>query len=287
MRACLRRHVTDATGANSSSWLITRASLCRAPPPIRQTSRRRGQAYSAGHPTQNPLKGQAPFSCRSDTTICALDSLQSVNRATGGTHALPSYQRPCVCRLYRKRLWTGRPFRRPGWAHRPPTGRACQRWVPTARSHLARRVGLRNSRRGMRRRYRPQRAERSSSVVVNALASRMVQVAGRFSTPEDAWRRAGRARRRSRRDHRTHRDDRRLPVPPREGPPSRDFPTLHFDFGVPLVPAVSAAVTRLTVRHVPATASFAQASRRFAASRPLLSGRAWPGPGELVRRFVA
>jgi len=76
-------------------------------------------------------------------------------------------------------------------------------------------------------------------------------------------------------------------VPAPAGRASRDFQTLHFDFGVPLVPFAAADVARLTALHVPAWVSSAQALTRFVGLRPLLSGHTCPGLGELVRRFVA
>lgn len=76
-------------------------------------------------------------------------------------------------------------------------------------------------------------------------------------------------------------------VPPPAGRVSRDFQTLHFDFGVPHVPFAAADVARLKALHVPAWVSSAQALTRFVGLRPLLSGHTWPGLEELVRRFVA
>ena len=119
------------------------------------------------------------------------------------------------------------------------------------------------------------------------LASRYItRVPDRFTTPEDAWRCAGEF---------VSDDDAiaasiemigTFVVPPPGGPPSRDFQTLHFDFGVPLVPVAPADVGRLTALHVPASAS-AQAFTRFVPLRRLLSGHAGPGLDELVRRFAA
>ena len=122
---------------------------------------------------------------------------------------------------------------------------------------------------------------------LDVLAVHVTRVPGRFATPEAAWQRAvefvG--------------DDDEIAasievigtfvVPPPGGPPSRDFQTLHFDFGVPLVPVVPADVARLTALYVPASASSAQALTRFVPLRPLLSRCAWPNLEELVRRFVA
>ena len=39
-------------------------------------------------------------------------------------------------------------------------------------------------------------------------------------------------------------------IPPPDGPPSRDFQTLHFHFGLPLAPVAPADVARFTALHV-------------------------------------
>jgi hypothetical protein len=119
------------------------------------------------------------------------------------------------------------------------------------------------------------------------LAGHITRVPGHFATTEDAYQGAA--------EYVVDDGEVAAPiemigtfvVPPPDGPPSRDFQTLHFDFGVPLVPVVPAEVARLTALHVPASASSAQASTRFVGLRPLVSGHAWPGLDELVRRFVA
>jgi hypothetical protein len=122
---------------------------------------------------------------------------------------------------------------------------------------------------------------------LDVLASHVVRVPGRFVTPEDAWQRAGEL----------VVDDEEVAerievigsfvVPPPDGPSSRDFQTLHFDFGLPLVPIAPADVARVTALHIPASAPSARALTRFVPLRGLLGGRAWPGPAELVRRFGA
>ncbi|MGI8417013.1 MAG: hypothetical protein ACR2P2_12580 [Nakamurella sp.] len=124
-------------------------------------------------------------------------------------------------------------------------------------------------------------------VIPGDLTSYITRVPGRFATPEDAWRCTD--------EYVAAADVVAAPiemigtfvVPPPAGPASRDFQTLHFDFGVPLVPFTAADVARLTALHVPASASSAQALTRFVPLRPLLSGHTWPGLEELVRRFVA
>jgi hypothetical protein len=76
-------------------------------------------------------------------------------------------------------------------------------------------------------------------------------------------------------------------IPPLDGSPSRDFQTLHFDFGVPLDPVAKADVARWTALQVPASASSVHPVTRFVPLRPLLGGHPWPDHNELVRRFVA
>lgn len=75
-------------------------------------------------------------------------------------------------------------------------------------------------------------------------------------------------------------------VPPPDGPPSRDFQTLHLDFGLPLTPVVPADVARYTALHVPGDALPSDAVTRFVPLRSLLGGRPWPDRHELIRRFT-
>jgi hypothetical protein len=75
-------------------------------------------------------------------------------------------------------------------------------------------------------------------------------------------------------------------IPPLHGPPSRDFQTLHFDFGVPLVPVVAGDVARFTALHVGADAAPSDALTRLVAIRALLARRRWADPDELLRRFA-
>jgi hypothetical protein len=107
-----------------------------------------------------------------------------------------------------------------------------------------------------------------------------------FATPEDAWRWA-----------RGFVDDDDgidtgievigiFVIPPPEGPSGRDFQTLHFDFGLPLVPVGPADVARLTALHVPAEVPATTAITRFVPLRPLLNARRWPDHDELVSRFA-
>ena len=113
------------------------------------------------------------------------------------------------------------------------------------------------------------------------------RVTGHFATPKDAWQCTSEF---------IGTDDvidapieviGNFVIPPLDGTPSRDFQTLHFDFGVPLAPVATADVARWTALHVPAWASSAHAFTRFVPLRPLLGGHPWPDHDELVRRFVA
>ncbi|MGI8678394.1 MAG: hypothetical protein ACR2LX_06875 [Jatrophihabitans sp.] len=70
----------------------------------------------------------------------------------------------------------------------------------------------------------------------------VARVSGPFASPKDAWRCA--------RGFLGVDDAIDAPIepigefviPPPDGPPSRDFQTLHFDFGIPLAPVVPADV---------------------------------------------
>jgi hypothetical protein len=76
-------------------------------------------------------------------------------------------------------------------------------------------------------------------------------------------------------------------LPPPDGPPSRDFQTLHFDFGLPLIPGAHADVARFTALHIAADAAPVQAATRLVSLRGLLGAASWPDRGELLRRFAA
>ena len=75
-------------------------------------------------------------------------------------------------------------------------------------------------------------------------------------------------------------------LPPPDGPPSRDFQTLHLDFGLPLTRVAAADVARFTALHVPADAAPSHAATRLVPLRPLLAGGPWPDRAELLRRFA-
>ncbi len=76
-------------------------------------------------------------------------------------------------------------------------------------------------------------------------------------------------------------------VPPFDGAETRDFQTLHFDFGLPLDPKVEQDIVRYTALYVPAGVAGVQAATRLVPLVALLSQRAWPPPAELVERLIS
>src|SRR5436305_431384 len=52
-------------------------------------------------------------------------------------------------------------------------------------------------------------------------------------------------------------------LPPADESASRDFQTLHFDFGLPLVPAEPGDVARFTALHIPTDARASGAATRL------------------------
>ena len=76
-------------------------------------------------------------------------------------------------------------------------------------------------------------------------------------------------------------------VPPLGGVATRDFQTLHFDFGLPLDPKVDQEIARYTALYVPADVVDVQAVTRLVPLVALLGQRSWPPPAELVARLTA
>jgi hypothetical protein len=76
-------------------------------------------------------------------------------------------------------------------------------------------------------------------------------------------------------------------LPPPDGHESRDFQTLHFDFGVPLNPKLEADVGRYTALHIPNGFGPVSAMTRIVPLAPLLGQRTWPSGTELVARLIA
>lgn len=76
-------------------------------------------------------------------------------------------------------------------------------------------------------------------------------------------------------------------LPPADAGESRDFQTLHFDFGLPLDPVSEADVGRFTALHIPFGFEAVSAVTRLVPLAPLLAQRLWPGRSELIDRLVA
>jgi hypothetical protein len=74
-------------------------------------------------------------------------------------------------------------------------------------------------------------------------------------------------------------------IPPPGGEETRDFQTLHFDFGLPLDPKVEQDVARYTALYVPTEVGDVHAVTRLVPLVALLGQRSWPEPGELVERL--
>ena len=75
-------------------------------------------------------------------------------------------------------------------------------------------------------------------------------------------------------------------LPPHGGEETRDFQTLHFDFGLPLDPRVDWDVARYTALYIPAGAEKVSAVTRLVPLAVLLAQRTWPSGPELVRGLV-
>ncbi len=76
-------------------------------------------------------------------------------------------------------------------------------------------------------------------------------------------------------------------IPPSDGTTSRDFQTLHFDFGLPLDPRIVQDVARYTALYIAQGAEKVAAVTRLVPLVPLLAQRDWPERTELIARFVA
>ena len=76
-------------------------------------------------------------------------------------------------------------------------------------------------------------------------------------------------------------------LPPPDGRESRDFQTLHFDFGLPLDPGSEVDVGRFTALHIPVDFDGVWAVTRLVPLAALLGQRAWPGRSELIDRLVS
>ncbi len=76
-------------------------------------------------------------------------------------------------------------------------------------------------------------------------------------------------------------------VPPLDAGETRDFQTLHFDFGLPLDPKIEQEFARYTALHIPADIVGVRAVTRLVPLIALLSQRSWPPPGELIDRLTS
>lgn len=76
-------------------------------------------------------------------------------------------------------------------------------------------------------------------------------------------------------------------IPPLDGAATRDFQTLHFDFGLPLDPKVAKDVARYTALYIPADVAGVHAATRLVPLVALLGQRSWPRPAELVDRLAS
>jgi hypothetical protein len=75
-------------------------------------------------------------------------------------------------------------------------------------------------------------------------------------------------------------------APPGSGD-TRDFQTLHFDFGLPLDPKLEQEVARYTALYIPAEVKGVRSVTRLVSLVALLGQRAWPPPGDLVDRLTS
>ncbi len=76
-------------------------------------------------------------------------------------------------------------------------------------------------------------------------------------------------------------------LPPLDGPETRDFQTLHFDFGLPLDPKVHQDVALYTALYIPDGAPNVSAVTRLVPLRPLLEQRTWTSRAELLENLMA
>ncbi len=76
-------------------------------------------------------------------------------------------------------------------------------------------------------------------------------------------------------------------LPPPDGEASRDFQTLHIDFGLPLDPKLDQDVARFTALFVPAQVASVSAVTRLVSLSALLGQRAWPALPQLLESLIA
>jgi hypothetical protein len=76
-------------------------------------------------------------------------------------------------------------------------------------------------------------------------------------------------------------------LPPPDGEATRDFQTLHFDFGVPLRPVHEQDVARYTALFIPRSVVDITAVTRLVALDALLGQQRWPEPVRLLENLIA
>lgn len=76
-------------------------------------------------------------------------------------------------------------------------------------------------------------------------------------------------------------------LPPPDGEATRDFQTLHFDFGLPLNPRRDMDVARYTALYIPRSAGRVTAVTRLVPLDALLQQRRWPGRAAILDNLVA
>jgi hypothetical protein len=76
-------------------------------------------------------------------------------------------------------------------------------------------------------------------------------------------------------------------LPPPDGEATRDFQTLHFDFGVPFRPLRNQDVARYTALFIPRSAVRVTAVTRLVPLDALLRQRSWPDRATLLENLIA
>jgi Taurine catabolism dioxygenase TauD, TfdA family len=76
-------------------------------------------------------------------------------------------------------------------------------------------------------------------------------------------------------------------LPPPDGEATRDFQTLHFDFGIPLRPLRKQDVARYTALFIPHSAVRVTAMTRLVPLDALLAQRRWPDQATLLEKLIA
>ena len=76
-------------------------------------------------------------------------------------------------------------------------------------------------------------------------------------------------------------------VPPPDGEATRDFQTLHFDFGLPVHPQRNQDVARYTALLIPRSVCGVTAVTRLVSLRGLLGQRGWPERATLLGNLIS